>query len=110
MKRLLALCVLALVTGCAPAVRQSSSPVDGDAPETGFPGLPADAARVADRLVACTHFSGEFNGDGSDRDKEVTATMTAMRCDLIERDVAAIREKYAGNKAVQDALAAASQW
>ena len=61
-------------------------------------------------MVACTHFSGEFNGDGSDRDKEVTATMTAMRCDLIERDVAAIREKYAGNKAVQDALAAASQW
>jgi hypothetical protein len=76
---------------------------------TGFPDLPSDARQVAERLASCSHFAGEFNGDGSDRDKEVASTMTGLRCDSIERDVSIIRQKHAGNRAVQEALDAASQ-
>jgi hypothetical protein len=97
-----------LLVGCAggPAPRE---PVGEDLLVTGFPGLPADARQVAERLASCSHFAGEFNGDRSARDREVVAAMTELRCDTIDRDVAGIRRKYAGNQAVQEALAAASQ-
>lgn len=70
--------------------------------------LPADAARVVDRLAACVHFSGEFNGDGSDRDKEVATAMTELQCDRIEQDVLVIRKKYRNSATVQAALDSAS--
>jgi hypothetical protein len=76
---------------------------------TGYPDLPSDAQQVAERLAACSHFAGEFNGDGSDRDKEVASTMTDLRCDGIEQDVSTIRQKYADNRTVQEALDAAAQ-
>ena len=76
---------------------------------TGFPNLPSDARQVAERLASCSHFAGEIGGNGSTRDKEVTSTMAELRCDTIEQDVSVIRQKYAGNRLVQDALAAASQ-
>ncbi len=71
--------------------------------------LPRDASRVVDRSASCFHFSGEFNGDGSQRDKEVTATMKELRCDHIERDVLVIRKKYRQNQAVQTALDSATE-
>jgi len=75
----------------------------------GIPDLPSDARQVADRLASCSHFAGEFNGDNSDRDKEVASTMAELRCHTIDQDVSAIRQKYTGNWAVQEALAAASE-
>jgi hypothetical protein len=75
----------------------------------GFPDLPGDARQVAERLASCSHFAGEFNGDRSDRDKEVASTMTELRCDTIDQDASVIRQKYAGNQAVLEALVAASQ-
>ena len=71
--------------------------------------IPADAQRVADRLGACTHFSGEFNGDGSERDREVNTTMTGLKCDTVEEDVSAIRNRYPDHRAVHAVLDAASQ-
>lgn len=68
-----------------------------------------DARRVAERLASCSHFSGEFDGDRSDRDKEVAAAMVALSCETIDQDVSAVRKKYAGDRAVQEALMAASQ-
>src|SRR5262245_770527 len=108
MARSTLLIALFLIAGCA-----SSSPprypVTEDLLVTGFPGLPDDARQIAERLGSCTHFSGELNGDGSDRDNEVASVMTELRGDTIDQDVAAIRKKYADNRAVQEALAAASQ-
>lgn len=89
------------------SVIEPAYPVNESLLVTGFPGLPDDARQVAERLASCTHFSGEINGDGSTRDQEVFAAMTELRCDTIAHDAAAIREKYANNKAVQNALAAA---
>ena len=108
MKNSFVLYAVLLVAGCAHDV----SPLymtNEDLLITGFPDLPNDAAQVAERLASCSHFSGELSGNGSDRDKELAMFMDELRCHAIDRDVTAIREKYAGHRAVQDALTAASQ-
>jgi hypothetical protein len=66
--------------------------------------LPDDAASVADRHKACVHFSGEFNGDGSQRDKEINTTMKTLKCGKLEKDTKAIRKRYAKDKKVLDAF------
>ncbi len=71
--------------------------------------IPADAQAVIDRVASCFHFSGEFNGDGSARDREVSATMTELRCDTIEKDEAAVRKRHPGNAAIRKALSAATE-
>ena len=104
-----ALLLTALVAaGCA-TTAQPRSDVGEDALASGFSGLPDDARLVAERLASCTHFAGEFNGDRSDRDKGVAAAMTRLGCDTIDRETSAIRQKYARDGAVQEAMAAASQ-
>ena len=95
MAKLIALVVIGVLTGCVHS--------------SGLTRLPADAERVVSRLQSCTHFAGEINGDRSDRDREVTAAMTELHCETIERDVAAIRSKYPDNEAVQASLDAAGQ-
>jgi hypothetical protein len=62
--------------------------------------LPDDAAAVADRYKTCQHFAGEFNGDGSLRDKEINVTMKTLKCDKVENDAQAIRKRYAKNKKI----------
>jgi hypothetical protein len=71
------------------------------------PPLPADAAALIERVESCHHFAGEFNGDRSERDREVNATMTELRCDTVEADAGAMRTKYADAAAVLDALESA---
>ena len=71
--------------------------------------LPLDAAQVVDKLAACSHFAGEFGGDNSQRDREVTAAIVQLRCETIDEDVRGIVVKYAGNKQVLEALKLATQ-
>jgi len=108
MTRSLLLIPMIILAGCA------SSPAPHAADEsllvTRFPGLPDDAQGVAERLASCVHFGGEINGDGSAHDREVASAMTRLRCDTVDQDVAAIRRSYGDNRAVQDALEAASQF
>lgn len=66
--------------------------------------LPGDVRKLVERFESCAHFAGEFSGDGSERDREVNATMTGLRCDKVEGDMAALRRKYAGRPAVLKAL------
>lgn len=66
--------------------------------------LPKDAARTLERAVDCNHFSGEINGDGSARDKEVNQTMNRLHCETVSKKVAAIKLKYKTNSAVLDAF------
>ena len=67
---------------------------------SGFPDLPKDARSVAERFVACVHFSGEFSGDRSERDAEVNKTMRELRCASVEKDLERIRVKYRKNAVV----------
>lgn len=62
-------------------------------PEAGA--LPKDVRKFVERYETCVHFAGEFNGDGSERDHEVNATMKELRCDKVEQDAVALRRKYA---------------
>lgn len=73
------------------------------------PRLPPDAAATVERVAQCTHFAGEFNGDQSEHDKRINATMTELRCGTLEADVAALRKKHAGDAAVLKALEEAGQ-
>lgn len=103
--------VLFIIAGCSPAPpsQHDIPPPHGKKIETvNRPMLPDDAAQVAERLAACIHFSGEFNGDQSERDKEVATAMSELHCDTIEQETDAIRNKYADNKLVIDALNSAS--
>lgn len=108
MARTSALIALLFVTGCA-TTAEHRYPISEHLLVTGLPGLPSDAQQVAERLASCSHFAGEFDGDGSGRDKEVASVMAELRCETIDQDVSAVRKKYAGNRAVQEALVAASQ-
>ena len=110
MTRFLAVVCLLSAAGCMPAGRSSPKPANQDLWLRGFPDLPRDARHVVERLAACSHFAGEFNGDQSQRDKDVSAAEARLHCDAIDREAAAIRKRYAGNKAVQDALVAASRF
>ena len=109
MARFLALLATILAAGCSSAPGQRSYSANENLLVTGFPDLPNDAQQTAERLASCSHFSGELDGDGSDRDKEVFSIMAKLHCNTIDQDVIAIRQKYAGNRAVQEALDAASQ-
>lgn len=101
--------VCVLLAGCVSAAKLPANPENKDLWVPGFPNLPADARQVVERLAGCSHFAGEFNGDRSQRDKDVSAAEVELRCETIDQDEAAIRKRYAGNKSVQDALVAASE-
>lgn len=75
----------------------------------GFPELPKDVRGVAERIVACTYFSGELNGHGGDRDKEVTVRLRELKCDRVDRDLNAMRAKYRKTPKVLAALKEADQ-
>jgi hypothetical protein len=110
MTRLLALIAVAVVTGCSGTPEGSVHSSSEKLFVTDFPDIPSDARVVADRLASCAHFAGEINGDGSARDKEVFSIMAKLHCDTINQDVMVVRRKYAGTRAVQRALGAASQF
>ncbi len=109
MRSFAATIVLILSCGCAPRVAELESADDKPLPESASLDVPDDASSVASRLASCVHFSGEFNGDQSQRDKEVTGAMAELRCDTIESEAAEVRRKYSGNAAVIKALDSASE-
>ncbi len=101
--------IVASACACAPGVEELESAEDKPLSDSASLGIPDDASTVASRLVSCTHFAGEFNGDQSERDKEVAVVMAELRCDTIESEAAAIRRKYSGNTAVMEALDSANE-
>jgi hypothetical protein len=88
----------------APAV--ASTPVEDPAIawENRLGNLPPDTASIIRRVEACTHFSGEFNGDRSERDREVAAKMDELHCASVEADVAFLRDQYGDRPDVIEAL------
>ena len=109
MKALSAIVIL-LCASSALATQPAADPANADLMVRGFPGLPPEARQVVERLAACAHLAGEFNGNRSERDKDVADAMAGLHCDTIEQDVSAIRRKYADDPSVQGALVAASRF
>jgi hypothetical protein len=110
MGKIFAFALFALLASCASGARQPSTSQADELMVPGSANLPVDARKVVERLAGCSHFAGEFNGDGSERDKEVAAATARLRCETIEQDASAIRTRYSGNRAVLEALVAASQF
>ena len=75
-----------------------------------FGPLPKDVAAFIDRRTACNHFAGEFNGDRSQRDRDVTRTMNELRCGALERDEARLQRRHAKLPQVLKALADTRDW
>jgi len=77
--------------------------------ETGFPELPNDARRVAERSVMCIYFAGEQHGDGGERDKEVWKRFKELRCSKVGHDLKVMRAKYKNNTKILSALQEADE-
>lgn len=107
MAKLALLSLVLVIAGCA------QRPVVGSE-ETrlvkGFPTLPMDARQVVERQAECNHWAGEIGDNPPEREREIQAAVTKLRCDRIEQDVTAIRSKYRGNDQVERALAAAEEY
>jgi len=129
MKRVLVVIGLLLAAACTPAADAPAPAVEAapaqdaaiadapapppPAPPVADPGtewerrlgnLPPDAADVIGRVEACNHFAGEFNGDRSERDREVAARMEELRCARVEADATAVRAMYGDRPDVMEAL------
>jgi len=74
----------------------------------GFPALPPDAAKVAERSLGCLHFGGELNGTGDERDRWVARQMRQLRCNRVEKDLAATKRKYRQSPTVLQILSEAT--
>ena len=110
MKVLVASLFIFTAAGCSPAAPPQLADTSANEKKAeAATVLPYDASKVIDRVAACFHFSGEINGDQSERDKEVAAAMSELRCDTIEQEANEMRKKYADDKAVLDSLTAASE-
>lgn len=68
--------------------------------------LPAEVAELVHRVVDCNHWGGE-EGYDDQRAAEIDAAMTALRCDALAEDEAAMRLRHAASPAVPRALDAA---
>jgi hypothetical protein len=75
-----------------------------------FGPLPRDVTAFVDRRTSCNHFAGEFNGDRSARDRQVTRAMRSLRCDRLDADEAALRRRHANSPTVLEALTATRDW
>lgn len=105
MRGIIAAMLALTASGCAAGVAQERP--DGKAMLARFATLPPEVRALAERLVLCNHFGGELNGDGGERDREVHAKMGRLGCEKLDIEVAAARNKYAGNRKVMQALAEA---
>lgn len=76
------------------SVAEAASPDEADGLQTDISGLPSDADELIKRWEHCLHFAGEFGGDGSERDREVSAEMDKLGCGNLEADTAGLRQKY----------------
>jgi hypothetical protein len=83
-----------LLCSCTHAPAPTPSPQDRAS--VGYPDLPRDARKVAERMAGCLHWSGE-DGYDADRTREINKALTDLRCDTIDQDFAAMRAKYAGD-------------
>ena len=61
-------------------------------------GQPRDVTAIAERIAMCTHFAGEEPYDAARR-KEIASAMKKYRCDRLDKDEAALRNRYRNNHA-----------
>jgi hypothetical protein len=58
--------------------------------------LPADVRVHIDRAINCAHWSGE-EGYDADRRRQIQAALRSLRCDVLDREAARLKRRYANN-------------
>jgi hypothetical protein len=56
--------------------------------------LPKEVSRAVKRAEVCYYLAGEFGGDNSDRDKEVTAALKRNKCLGVNTELRRLEVKY----------------
>lgn len=87
---------------------QVSDPAEQDI--ASFGPQPRDVTAFIERRTSCNHFAGEFNGDRSERDREVTKAMRQLRCNSLDPDEARLRRRHATSPTVLKALTETRDW
>ncbi len=65
--------------------------------------LPADAKALVYRIVDCNHWLGEEPYD-AERRKEIERAIAELGCGRLDRDEAALRQRYANRQRVIEAF------
>jgi hypothetical protein len=69
--------------------------------------LPSDVTELVGRRSSCLElYKKAFDPEHQTRPQEMMASMRSLRCDEIENDEKALRQKYAGNPEIIEALKA----
>lgn len=68
--------------------------------------LPNSVQALVVRAEQCKHFAGEFNGDQSERDKEINMQMQTLGCDTLSSDIASEQQRYLDKPEIQRTLKA----
>jgi hypothetical protein len=71
-------------------------------------GQPKDVAALIERIVECTHWSGEEPYD-RERRNEILSAQKDLKCDRVAIDETTIRQRYARNPQVLNALKQAKE-
>ncbi|GHD68492.1 hypothetical protein [Jeongeupia chitinilytica] len=95
--------VVLFLSGAVPSFANTEADIWNDYDKV-LKTLPVDAAKMLDRGVTCSHFTGELNGDDSQRDREVKQEMRKLKCDSVDGEVTVMKKKYKSNGAVQKAV------
>jgi hypothetical protein len=89
----------------ATSAARPSAPVSWEATQDRYrqvEAAPSDPLEALEwRAVQCDHYSGEFGGDGSERDQWLNAQMEGLRCgDPLAAEARAMRDARAGEAGV----------
>ena len=66
---------------------------------------PKTASEAIERVESCSHFAGEFNGDGSERDQEINRQLTRLDCGKAVRRLKVFKERLPRGSAQRDKIA-----
>ena len=77
---------------------------------TGYPELPRDAKRLAERSQSCEHFAGEINGNSGELDRRANRAIKKLKCDRLEKDAKVIKHKYRNNPKVLRLVNESLEW
>ena len=66
--------------------------------------VPSAVQNFLKRAELCEHFGGEFNGDRSERDREVNRELERYKCDQIPSELRTLKAKYKNNAVVAEQL------
>ena len=76
---------------------------------TGLRSLPAEVRAFIDRRASCNHWSGE-DGYDEQRKAEIQSAVNKLRCIDLDKDEAALKRRYAGDRTVLNGLDISKDW